>query len=80
MCALIAHIPKDIEVSWGLTREQKEVGDYGGFVYAKGCVLRKIYSTYEHIRGIDAGRENLNWKKVGHLPIDGDGQDSDEEK
>jgi hypothetical protein len=80
MCALIAKIPKDIELSLGLTKAQKEVGDYGGFAYAKGCVLRKIYSTYEHIRGTDVGSENLDWRKVGHLPIDGDGQDSDEEK
>jgi hypothetical protein len=80
MRALIASIPKGIEVSWGLTREQKEVGDYGGFAYAKGCVLRKIYNTYEHMRGIDVGSGNPDWNKVEHLPIDGDGQDSDEEK
>lgn len=80
MRALIASIPKGIKVSWGLTREQKEVGDYGGFAYAKACVLRKIHSTYEHMRGVDAGSESLNWENVEHLPIDGDGQDSSDEE
>jgi len=80
MCALIAKIPKNIKPSLGLTKAQKEVGDYEGFAYAKGCVLREIYSTYEHMRGVNVGSEYLDWRKVGHLPIDGDGQDSDKEK
>jgi hypothetical protein len=36
MQALVSTIPKSIEkVTWGLTKEQKEVGDYGGCTVAK---------------------------------------------
>lgn len=52
---IIAGIPKEIEnVKWGLTKEKKENGDYGGGDYAKGCVLREIYKAFEGVRGMDA--------------------------
>jgi hypothetical protein len=81
MRSLISSIPKNVEkVTWGLTKAQKEVGDYGGIGVAKGCVLRKIWKTYEGLRGTRTIC-TVNWKRrrVGHLPIDGDGEDSDEE-
>ena len=81
---VIASIPKEVEnVKWGLTKAQKETGDYGGYHFAKGCVLRKIYKTYEGLRGTDVDmmdeRPDFS-RNIDHLPVNGDGHDSDEEK
>ena len=81
MRSLISSITKSVEkVTWGLMKAQKEVGDYGGIGVAKGCVLKKIWKTYEGLRGMRS-IDTVNWRRrrVGHLPIDGDGEDSDEE-
>ena len=51
---IIAEIPVEIEnVSWGLTKEQKEKGDFSSKVYVKALVLREIHKTFEGSRGKD---------------------------
>jgi len=83
---LIAAIPKDVErVTWGLTNTQKQTGDYAGHEYVKSCVLRKIYKTYEGLRGVDVEVEDrrlstLQPSVLALMPVDGDGNDSDEDE
>lgn len=83
MSGLIAAIPERVAcVNWGLTKEEKERCDYAGFVPVKGCVLRKMYRT----KG-GAGEEKSDMqlraladsRLLGYLPVNGDGDDSDEE-
>jgi hypothetical protein len=68
-------------VTWGLTKEQKIKGDYGGHAYVKGCVLRKMYSTFEGLRGtavcVTITRLSLHWPNIASMRVDGDGNDSD---
>jgi len=82
MQELIAAIPKGVEVKMGMTKEDKMRDDYGGFCPVRGSVLRKIYKTYGGIQGADVemmstGKVDLTCLAV--YPIDGDGNDSDEE-
>jgi hypothetical protein len=81
---LVAAIPKHVEtVTWGLSKEQKVKGDYGGLTYVKGCVLRKMYSTFEGLRGTAVGEmaipRGINRPRIDRMRIDGDGNDSDED-
>jgi hypothetical protein len=81
---LVAAIPKHVEtVTWGLSKEQKVNGDYGGLTYVKGCVLRKMYSTFERLRGTAVGDmatpRGLRRPYINCRRIDGDGNDSDED-
>lgn len=82
---LVSAIPKGIEVQCGLTKEQKDMCNFGGFEPVKGCVLRKIFDTYERFKGVDVGIPDINMDDlldrdaIHHLAIDGDAVDSDEE-
>ena len=80
---LVAAVPKHVEnVTWGLKKEQKIKGDYGGHAYVKGCVLRMMYSTFEGLRGTAVCdtiiRPSLYQSDIVCMRIDGDGNDSDE--
>jgi hypothetical protein len=79
---LIAAVPKDVVVTCGLSKEQRERGDYGGLEPVKGCVLKKIFRVYECLRGVDGDMENeavLTLTEAGDLPVDGDGEDSEDD-
>lgn len=83
MSGLVAAIPEHVgRVNWGLTKEEKEMCNYAGFVPVKGCVLRKMYRTKG---GADEMKSDIQLQALadshllGYLPVNGDGDDSDEE-
>jgi hypothetical protein len=79
---LIEAVPKSVAITMGLTKEEKFLGDYAGWCPVKGCVLRKIYHTYQGLQGtyletVDEGQ--LQASRMYELPVDGNRDDSDEE-
>lgn len=77
----IAAIPRSVDVRTGLTKDEKVRKDYGGFGPVRNSVLRKAYKTYCGIQGanVDIVNDKPGLDILHHLPIDGDGNDSDEE-
>lgn len=83
MQELIAAIPKSVEIKMGLTKEEKMLSDHGGYCPVRASVLRKICKTYSGIQGADVDMIDARDVDVYHIekhPIDGDGDDSDEEE
>ncbi|KAF1953610.1 hypothetical protein CC80DRAFT_494505 [Byssothecium circinans] len=75
---LIAAIPRGVNVQCGLTKEQRDRGDYGGFEPVKACVPRKIFKTYDGLRGVDCDMDEnmlVDWNSAGQLQADGEGPD-----
>jgi hypothetical protein len=63
-----------------LTKEEKILGDFAGWYPVKGCVLREILKTYKGLQGTYLEATNhLDLSLMYDRPIDGDGDDSDEE-
>jgi hypothetical protein len=76
---IISAIPKDVDVCWGFSKERKTTRDCAGWFHAKNCVMRKIWRIYGPLQGINVGLKSLLRSTWGDGPIDGDGEDSDEE-
>jgi hypothetical protein len=77
---LIEAVPLTVEIKTGLTKEEKILGDFAGWYPVKGCVLREILKTYKGLQGTYLEATNhLDLSLMYDRPIDGDGDDSDEE-